>query len=58
MSVYTDNGFCNRRDYLESLAEDYGVDLCEVLAFAQVLGSEEDFDALVVMVGELSESRA
>lgn len=26
MSIYTENGYKNRRDYLECLAEDYGVE--------------------------------
>ncbi len=55
MSVYTDNGFCNRRDYLETLAKDYGVPLDRVEAIAQVLGSEEDFDALVTYLDEYSD---
>lgn len=47
MSIYTDNGYKNRRDYLESLADDIGVELNTVLALADMLGPTEDFDGLV-----------
>ena len=46
-SVYTDNGFSSRKDYLNSLADDYGVDVNTVYDLASILGPEEDFDALV-----------
>ena len=45
MSIYTENGFENRRDYLESLCEEYDRDT--VYALAGILGSSEDFDGLV-----------
>ena len=45
MTVYTDNGFANRKAYLESLAEEYGEDLVETLT--SVLPASEDFDGLV-----------
>lgn len=45
MTVYTDNGFANRKAYLESLAEEYGKDLVETLT--SVLPASEDFDGLV-----------
>jgi hypothetical protein len=54
MSIYTEEGYKNRRDYLESLAEDYGVELDSVLSLASTLGAEEDFDALVTAVEDLS----
>jgi hypothetical protein len=47
MSVYTDNGYASRREYLESLAEDYGVEVSTVVEMASVLGPSEDFDGLV-----------
>lgn len=50
MSIYTDEGYKNRRDYLTSLAEDNGVPLVEVLALASLLGPSEDFDGLVTSV--------
>lgn len=47
MSVYTDNGYANRQEYLLSLAEDYGVDYTDVVAVAGILGPSEDFDGLL-----------
>jgi hypothetical protein len=54
MSVYTDEGYKNRRDYLNCLAEDYAVPVDTVLALASVLGAGEDFDGLVSMVEDAS----
>jgi hypothetical protein len=45
--IYQDNGYDNRKQYLESLAEDYGVDVSTVFILADLLGPEEDFDGLV-----------
>ena len=45
--VYQENGYKNRDDYLNSLSEDYGVPIDAVLALADVLGPDEDFDGLV-----------
>jgi len=47
MSIYTEEGYKNRRDYLENLADDMGLDVDEVFAMADILGSSEDFDGLV-----------
>lgn len=43
--IYKENGFENRRDYLENLCEEYPRDA--VYGLASVLGSNEDFDALI-----------
>ena len=50
MNMYQEEGFKNRREYLESLAEEYGVPAGKVFAIASVLGPDEDFDALVTEV--------
>jgi len=47
MSIYTDEGYESRRDYLTSLADDFGVDTETVFAIAGMLGSGEDFDGLI-----------
>ena len=47
-SVYEENGFKDRKAYLESLFEEYGRD--KVLALSSVLGPSEDFDGLVTML--------
>jgi hypothetical protein len=44
MNVYKDNGYKDRNDYLDCLAEEYGDN---VYALAEVLGEDEDFDGLV-----------
>jgi len=48
MSVYEDNGYESRKDYLVCLAEDYDTPLETVINLAQLLGEDEDFDGLVV----------
>lgn len=57
MSVYTENGYKNRTEYLESLADDYGVDLAKVYALYNVLGDEEAFDGLVNAVEDAAEEQ-
>ena len=45
MSVYTENGYANRKEYLNQLREEYGSDLVNTLI--SVLPASEDFDGLV-----------
>lgn len=47
MNVYQKHGFDNRRDYLESLAFDYDLDVEDVFNIAALLGPSEDFDGLL-----------
>ena len=47
MSVYKENGYNDREDYLSCMAEDYGVDIETVEALADLLGQTEDFDGLI-----------
>jgi hypothetical protein len=47
MSIYTDEGYKSRTDYLMTLADDMGLDAREVFAMADILGRDEDFDGLV-----------
>ena len=54
-SIYTDNGFISRKDYLNSLADDFGVDKNTVYDLASVLGPEEDFDALVTELEDMAD---
>ena len=53
MSIYTDNGFANRKEYLEDLREEYG-DLVDL--FIGVLPASEDFDGLVTELEDAMES--
>jgi len=47
VSVYERNGYKDRGDYLDSLADDRGIDPTEVAIIADVLGDGEDFDGLI-----------
>ena len=53
MSIYTDEGYSSRRDYLEQLADEYGQDYKTVATLAAFLGPDEDFDGLVAMVQDM-----
>ena len=50
MSQYTDEGYSSRRDYLDTLADDLGIDRATVYTMAELLGPSEDFDGLVTML--------
>ena len=54
MNIYQENGYTSRKDYLQSLAEEYGVDYQTVACLASLLGSSEDFDALVSAVEDVA----
>ena len=56
-SVYTENGFKDRNDYLNSLADDYGIDISTVKELASILGPSEDFDALVTELEDMMYSK-
>jgi hypothetical protein len=47
-SIYVQNGYKNRRDYLLSLADVYGVEHAVVFEIAGALGPGEDFDGLIM----------
>ena len=53
MSIYTDNGYANREDYLNELREEYG-DLVDILT--GVLPESEDFDGLVTSLEDALDS--
>ena len=53
MSLYEEMGYRDREDYLDSLANENGVDLYYVHALAEVLGESEDFDGLAVMIEDM-----
>lgn len=55
-NLYIENGYKNRRDYLENLAFDMGIDKAVVFSLASLLGSVEDFDGLVSMLEDYSEA--
>jgi hypothetical protein len=47
MTIYQENGFQTRKEYLLDLADNMGMDASIVFALADMLGSSEDFDGLV-----------
>lgn len=55
MSVYTDNGYKSRKDYLKFLSEEFAIPMHLVIAFAQLLGPSEDFDGLVTTLKDYAE---
>lgn len=50
---YAELGYDSRKEYLDSLAEDYGIDTEAVYALAEVLGEDEDFDGLLAELSDL-----
>jgi hypothetical protein len=55
MTIYEENGFTSRKEYLESLAEDYDMDYEDVEMLAATLGETEDFDGLVTALEDYYE---
>jgi hypothetical protein len=55
MNDYTANGFKNRREYLDSLAEAYGLPRETVHSLAAMLGASEDFDGLIVALDDAAD---
>jgi hypothetical protein len=55
MNVYAENGFLSRREYLNSLAEDYGIDRATVYMMADLLGPNEDFDGLITSLEDYAD---
>ena len=55
MDIYKKNGYENRKDYLNQLAEEYEIDLNTVYAVASILGPNEDFDGLITSIQDYSE---
>lgn len=53
MCIYTDNGYANRKEYLNALREDYG-DLVNIIT--SVLPASEDFDGLVTALEDAMDS--
>lgn len=47
-NVYQENGYKNRKDYLNYLSEEFNVPITTVLSLASLLGPNEDFDGLVM----------
>jgi hypothetical protein len=50
MTIYQKEGYTDRNDYLNSLADTFDLPIAEVKAIALILGESEDFDGLVTTV--------
>jgi hypothetical protein len=57
MSIYTDNGYKDREDYLICIAYDYGIEHSVVDQLAAMLGPSEDFDGLVIALQDAEADR-
>jgi len=55
MNIYQEHGFDTRQEYLESLADDYGVEIEQVKVAAELLGEEEDFDGLLTELSSIQQ---
>jgi hypothetical protein len=55
MSIYTENGYKNCKEYLEDLSEIYEVPLPTVYALYNLLGDTEASDGLVAAVADAAE---
>ena len=57
-NVYIHNGYKSRKDYIMSLADNYGIEPMVVFEMAEMLGANEDFDGLVSSLEDLSMSES
>ena len=57
MSQYTDEGHDNRRAYLDSLVDAYGLPRETVYSLAHMLGPSEDFDGLIIALDDAAEEQ-
>lgn len=55
MTIYQENGYTGRADYLQYLSDYYGMDIEQVYCVADLLGKTEDFDGLVSMLEDEEE---
>lgn len=53
MNDYIEAGYETRKQYLESLSDQYDVDIEMVIALASLLGRDEDFDGLISALEDL-----
>ena len=51
---YREHGFADREEYLENLADQFGMDIRDVSAVADLLGPNEDFDGLVTTLEDFA----
>lgn len=54
MTIYEEQGYKSRKDYLKSLAEEYGMEYFRIQMLADLYGPNEDFDGLVTALEDLN----
>lgn len=50
--MYGNSDYETRLEYLQACAETYDLSLRKVIAYANLLGAEEDFDGLLSMLAD------
>lgn len=58
MNIYEENGYASRGEYLDAMAEDYGLEKSDVRLLADLLGPNEDFDGLLSGLEEMQDMKA
>lgn len=53
-TIYQQNGYENRKEYLADLADQYGMHEDYVFELAELLGPNEDFDGLVSTIQDFT----
>lgn len=54
-TIYQERGYSGRKDYLKTLAEDFGIPFSVVAEVAGMLGPNEDFDGLISSLDDYAE---
>lgn len=53
--MYANVGCKNRREYLQQLADIHGLSIRIIITTANLLGQQEDFDGLPIMLEDIAE---
>jgi len=53
--IYISNGYTDRKNYLNTLADDRGIDRNTVAMIADMLGESEDFDGLITALEDFED---
>ena len=57
MTIYEQEGYKSRKEYLSYLADDMGIDRDTVFMLASMLGPSEDFDGLINALEDIAEGQ-
>ena len=58
MTLYAETGYASRGEYLDAMAEHYGLEKSDVRLLADLLGPNEDFDGLISGLEEMQDMKA